>query len=74
MKIAVAIAGWATTRTNLLCRIVVSHSRGPRSPLRAAGLSARSARVTGAPSTRKIGTSMDSVMCSAMCALNSTLA
>ena len=74
MKIAVAMAGCPATLTNLLCRIAVSHSRGPRSPRLAAGLSARRARVTGAPRTRKIGTIMASVMCSIMCTSNMTLA
>jgi hypothetical protein len=40
--------------------------------LTAAGRNARSAKVTGAPRTRKIGLSIDSVMCCAMCTLNST--
>ena len=53
-----------------LCSAARSHSRGPGgSPSPAAG-SARSASVTGAPSTSRIGTSIDSSMCAAMCMLN----
>lgn len=69
-KMTVATAGCAMTWRYLLFSIAVSHSRGPRSPRIRAGLSARSASVTGAPTTRKIGVSMFSTMCCAMCTLN----
>ena len=36
-------------------------------------VSVRSARVTGAPSARKIGTAIDSSMCCTMCVLSSTV-
>ncbi len=39
------------------------------SPRPAAG-SARNARLTGPPNTSRIGTSIDSSMCAAMCMLN----
>ena len=47
-----------------------SHSRGPGGRARPAAGSARSASVTGAPRTSRIGTSIDRIMCSAMCTLN----
>ena len=65
-----AITGYEVNEVIGECTRRRIHSRGPgSSPGRADG-SARSARVTGAPSTSSTGTNMFSVMCSPMCTLN----
>ncbi len=52
--------------------VLSSHSRGPVRCGAVAGRIARSARVTGAPSTSGIGASMLSSMCWLMCTLSRT--
>ncbi len=66
-------AGCEITRTYRLCSSATSSSRGPRGRPLPAGRRARSARVIGAPSSSRIGTSIDSTMCCIMWALNSTM-
>ena len=53
-----------------LCSAASSHSRGPGGRSLPAVGNARSARVTGAPSTSSTGTNIDNIMCAAMCMLN----
>ena len=66
----VATTGWVTNRDQPLCSPASSHSRGPGGlPLPAEG-NARRANVVGAPSTSRMGTSIDNSMCAAMCMLN----
>ncbi|MNI96888.1 hypothetical protein D3C73_1554330 [compost metagenome] len=73
-KLAAANSGCVTICENLECTNSSSHSRKPRDPWipsPRAG-SARKARVTGAPRTRKIGATMVRAMWSTMCAENRT--
>ena len=65
-----ATIGLVRTRDTRLCNAASSHSRGPGGSSPPAAGSARSASVTGAPSTSSTGTSIDSSMCAAMCMLN----
>jgi hypothetical protein len=65
-------SGWLKNRAGPLCSAAVSHSRAPENAGSVLGGTARSARVTGPPSTSRIGTSMASAMCWIMCTLNST--
>ncbi len=64
--------GCVMKRENRECRNASSIARGETSPGWRGPGSVRSARVIGAPSTRKIGATIDSSMCDAMWALNST--
>ena len=66
-----ATIGFVMNRPHGECTIHRIHSRGPRVPSVRAGR-ARSARVMGAPRTRKTGLSIVSVMWPTMCALNRT--
>ena len=70
-KSAEATIGCPSSCAGSECTVCNSHSRSPREP------SSRrrrvlSARVTGAPSTRKTGTAVAIVMCWIMCMLNKT--
>jgi hypothetical protein len=69
--LAAANSGCVTSWENFEWMKISSHSRGPRE-LSRRGESARSASVTGAPRTRKMGATMVSAMWSTMCAENST--
>ena len=70
-KFTPAKIGCVTILENGECTRARIHSRGPRDPS-CRGSSALSTSVTGAPRTRKIGTTMVNIMCSTMCAENST--
>ena len=70
MNSAVATNGLVSTRENRECSAASSHSRGPGGSLRPAVGNARSASVIGAPSTSRIGASIDSSMWAIMCMLN----
>src|SRR5918998_1747425 len=65
-----AINGWVEIRMIQEWVNACSHSRGPGGLPAPAGGSARSAKVTGPPSTSRIGASIDSSMCTPMCTLN----
>ncbi len=65
-KKAAAKIGLPTTARSREWIIARSISRGPSVPSRR-GLTVRSASVTGAPSTRKIGRTIASSMCNVMC-------
>ncbi len=72
MNIGMVKPGCVITFTYRLCSSLRSSSRGPVEPRPATG-SARSARVTGAPSSSRIGDSMEITMCCTMCTLNMTM-
>ena len=63
--------GWVTNRVTGECSPQMIHSRGPRAPPVAAGITRR-ARVIGPPSTRKTGASIASAMWETMCRVNDT--
>ncbi|CNH68762.1 Uncharacterised protein [Mycobacterium tuberculosis] len=65
-----ATIGLVRIRETRLCSAASSHSRMPGGSSRRAAGRARNAKLTGAPSTSRIGTSMESPMCATMCMLN----